>query len=188
MPAESHQQGTQTRVEVQVPASLLDTIVEEGRLGQSQEERQQGKEWVQAFLDEIMQSQVLVSKDMDKMLSARIVQLDEMLSDQLNQIVHAPEFQKMEATWRGLQYLVDQTETSTSLKIKVMNVTKRELLTDLKTASEFDQSNIFKKVYEEEYGTLGGSPFGVLVGDYNFGRGPEDLEVLEKMSNVAAAS
>ncbi len=188
MPAESPTPRPQEQTELQVPASLLDQIVEEGRLGQNQEERQQGKDWIHAFLDEVMKAQVVVSDDTLDMLSARINQLDELLSGELNEILHSPEFQKLEATWRGLHYLVDQTETSTSLKIKVMNVTKKELLTDLKTAAEFDQSNVFKKVYEEEYGTLGGSPFGVLVGDYNFGRGPEDLEVLEKMSNVAAAA
>src|ERR1035441_3795563 len=190
MPAESQQQRPSAleQTELQVPGSLLDQIVEEGRLGQGPEEQKQGKDWVQAFLGEVMKSQVLVSEDIQAMIKARIAQLDELLSSELNQVLHAPEFQKLEATWRGLHYLIDQTETSTSLKIKVMNVTKKELLTDLKTAAEFDQSNVFKKVYEEEYGTLGGSPFGVLVGDYNFGRGPEDLEVLEKMSNVAAAA
>lgn len=190
MPAESEQQGVQQAQakEAEAPVNLLDRIVEEGRLGQNQDERQQGKQWVQAFLDEVMKSQMLVSKDTEAMLTARIAQLDELLSDQLNEVMHAPEFQKMEGSWRGLNYLVQQSETSTSLKIKAMNVTKKELLNDLRTASEFDQSNMFKKVYEEEYGTLGGAPFGVLVGDYYFGRGPEDLEVLEKMSNVAAAS
>src|ERR1035437_3247578 len=166
MPAESQKQGLPGKAEVRIPANLLDQIVEEGRLGQSPEERQQGRDWIQAFLGEIMQSQVLVSEDTLAMLSARIGQLDALLSGELNEILHAPEFQKLEASRRGLHYLVDQTETSTSLKIKVMNVTKKELLTDLKTAAEFDQSNVFKKVYEEEYGTLGGSPFGVLVGDY----------------------
>jgi type VI secretion system protein ImpC len=135
-----------------------------------------------------MKSEVLVSEDTQAMLKARISQLDTLLSDQLNELLHAAEFQKIEATWRGLRYLVDQTETSESLRIKVMNVAKKELHTDLKTAAEFDQSNVFKKVYEEEYGMLGGEPFGVLIGDYNFGRGPEDMEVLEKMSNVAAAA
>ena len=109
MPAESQPQGSPAQVEAQLPASLLDQIVEEGRLGQSQEERQQGKEWIQAFLDEIMKSQMLVSKDTEAMLSARITQIDEMLSGQLNEILHAPEFQKLEGTWRGLHYLVDQT-------------------------------------------------------------------------------
>jgi type VI secretion system protein ImpC len=187
---ESQQQrpSAPEQTELQVPGSLLDQIVEEGRLGQGPEEQKQGKDWVQAFLGEVMKSQVLVSEDIQAMIKARIAQLDALLSGELNEILHAPEFQKLEGTWRGLHYLIDQTETSTSLKIKVMNVTKKEVLTDLKTAAEFDQSNVFKKVYEEEYGTLGGSPFGVLVGDYNFGRGPEDLEVLEKMSNVAAAA
>ncbi|MBV9504957.1 MAG: type VI secretion system contractile sheath large subunit [Acidobacteriia bacterium] len=188
MPAEGQQQELQTRTESLVPASLLDRIVEEGRLGQSEAERRQGREWVQAFLDDIMKSQAVVSKDLEHLLSERIAQLDAILSDQLNEIVHAPEFQSLEASWRGLHYLVDQTETSTSLKIKVMNVARRELLKDLKSASEFDQSEMFKKVYEEEYGTLGGAPFGALVGDYYFGRGPEDLEILEKMSNIAAAA
>lgn len=188
MAAESQQQGVQPKLETQVEPGILDQIVEEGRLGQTREEQQQGKEWVQAFLNDVMKSQGVASKDLEATLSSRIAQLDELLSNQLNQILHAPEFQSIEGTWRGMHYLVDQTETSETLKIRVLNVSKRELLTDLKTASEFDQSAVFKKIYEEEYGTLGGKPYGVLIGDYNFGRGPEDMEVLEKMSNVAAAA
>ena len=189
MPAEPQQQPSgQTKTELTLDSGLLDRIVSEGRLGQNEEERKQGKEWVSAFLDEVMRDQMLVSADTDAMIAARIAQLDELLSTQLNEIMHAPEFQSMEGSWRGLNYLVQQSETSTSLKIKVMNVTKRELLNDLKNVSEFDQSNMFKKVYEEEFGTLGGAPFGALVGDYYFGRGPEDLEVLEKMSNIAASA
>jgi type VI secretion system protein ImpC len=189
MPAEPQQQQTsQTTTELAVESSLLDKIVQEGRLGQNEDERKQGKEWVNAFLSEIMKDQIAVSPELDAMIAARIAQLDELLSAQLNEVMHSQEFQKMEGSWRGLHYLVNQSETSTSLKIKVMNVTKRELLNDLKNCSEFDQSNLFKKVYEEEFGTLGGAPFGALVGDYYFGRGPEDLEVLEKMSNVAASA
>jgi type VI secretion system protein ImpC len=178
----------QAKSEVTVEPSLLDSIVAEGKLGQSDDERKQGKEWVGAFLEEVMRDQIMVSKDTDAMIAARIAQLDEILSTQLNEIMHSPEFQSMESSWRGLNYLVTQSETSTSLKIKVMNVTKRELLNDLKNCSEFDQSNMFKKVYEEEFGTLGGAPFGALIGDYYFGRKPEDLEVLEKMSNIAASA
>jgi len=188
MATESQRTALQPQTETQLPTGLLDRIIEEGRLGQSREEQEQGKEWVDAFLRDIMKTQAVVSKDTEAMLAARIKQLDELLSDQLNQILHHPDFQKLEGTWRGLQYLVNQTETSTSLKIKVMNVGKDDLHADLKSASEFDQSQMFKKIYEEEFGTLGGSPFGVLVGDYNFGRSPQDLEVLEKMSNIAAAS
>jgi len=188
MPAEPQQTAGQGKAELTVESSLLDRIVSEGKLGQNDDERKQGKEWVGALLEEVMRDQILVSKDTDAMIAARIAQLDEILSTQLNEIMHAPEFQKMEGSWRGLHYLVNQSETSTSLKIKVMNVTKRELLNDLKNCSEFDQSNMFKKVYEEEFGTLGGAPFGALIGDYYFGRGPEDLEVLEKMSNIAASA
>ncbi len=99
-----------------------------------------------------------------------------------------PEFQKLEGTWRGLKYLMDQSETSDKLKIKVLNVTKKELLRDLQRAPEFDQSAMFKKVYEEEFGVFGGAPFSALIGDYEFGRGPEDIELLEKVAQVASAA
>lgn len=188
MAVEGQQQGVQPQTETQDQVNLLDRIVEEGRLGQTSEERSKGKEWVQAFLDEVMKSQIVVDKDLELMLSDMIAEADMQLSAQLNEVMHAPEFQKLESSWRGLRYLIDQTETSPTLKIKVMNVTQRELLNDLKNAADFDQSNTFKKVYEEEYGILGGSPFGALLGDYYFGRGPEDLLVLEKMSNIAAAA
>src|SRR5580704_7430872 len=132
-------QAPQTETAVQPEVSLLDRIVEEGKLGQNQEERKQGKEWINAFLTEVLKNQVVVSKDTDAMLGARIAQIDQLLSDQLNEVMHAPEFQKLEASWRGLNYLVQQSETSTMLKLKVMNATKRELLNDLRNVSEFDQ-------------------------------------------------
>src|SRR6202008_3352439 len=109
-------------------------------------------------------------------------------SIQLNEILHNAAFQKLEASWRGLKYLMDQSETSDRLKIKVLNVSKKELLRDLKRAPEFDQSALFKKIYEEEYGVFGGAPFGAIIGDYEFGKHPEDVELLERVSNVAAAA
>jgi len=102
--------------------------------------------------------------------------------------MHAPEFQKLEGSWRGLHYLVMQSETSVMLKLRVLNISKKELGKDLEKAAEFDQSALFKKVYEEEYGTFGGAPYGALIGDYEFGRNPQDLALLEKISNVAAAA
>jgi type VI secretion system protein ImpC len=177
-------QATETTAEV----TLLDRIVQEGRLGQSDAERDRGKAWVKQLVSQVMEGEITVSPDIAEMINDRIAQLDELISLQLNEVMHAPEFKKMEASWRGLAYLVNQTETSAMLKIKVMNVSRGDLLKDLAKASEFDQSATFKKIYEEEYGTLGGQPFGVLIGDYEFGRHPEDLALLEKMSNVAAAS
>jgi type VI secretion system protein ImpC len=122
------------------------------------------------------------------MINARIAVLDEIISKQLNEIMHQPSFQKLEASWRGLHYLAQQTETSDRLKIKVMNVSKKELLKDVEKASEFDQSNLFKKVYEEEFGTFGGHSFGVIIGDYEFSFIPQDMSLLEKISQVAAAA
>ncbi len=173
---------------VEAEVGLLDRIIEQGRLGQTPEERLKGREWIQDFIQEILKGQIAVSKDTEAMLNARIAAIDDMLSNQLNEIMHAPDFQKLEGSWRGLHYFVFQTETSTMLKIKVMNVSKKDLLRDLQKVAEFDQSTVFKKIYEEEYGTLGGQPYGAMVGDYEFGRHPEDLELLEKMSNVAAGA
>jgi type VI secretion system protein ImpC len=131
---------------------------------------------------------VRVAKDIESTINARIADIDALLSQQLNEIMHAPELQKLEASWRGLHYLVHQSETSTMLKIRVLNVSKQDLLRDLERASEFDQSALFKKVYEEGYGVFGGEPIGALIGDYEFGRHPQDMALLEKISNVAAAA
>jgi type VI secretion system protein ImpC len=122
------------------------------------------------------------------MISARVAQIDHLISLQLNEVLHNAAFQKLEGTWRGLKYLLDQSETGTQLKIRVLNASKKDLLRDLQRAPEFDQSAMFKKVYEEEYGLFGGEPFGALVGDYEFSKHPEDLELLEKVSQVAAAA
>src|SRR5690606_13046284 len=112
--------------------------------------------------------QITIAPDTEAMINARIAQIDHLLSIQLNEILHHPDFQKLEASWRGLKYLLSQTETSSMLKIKVLNVSKKELLRDLQRAPEFDQSALFKKVYEEEFGVFGGAPFGALIGDYEF--------------------
>jgi type VI secretion system protein ImpC len=168
--------------------SLLDRIAEEGRIGQTPEERKNGKLWLKDLVQDVMAGQMTVSNDTEAMINSRIADLDALISRQLNEVMHAEPLQKLEAAWRGLHYFVQQTETSTSLKIKLFNVSKSDLFKDLDKAVEFDQSAIFKKIYEEEYGTLGGSPFGALIGDYEFGRHPQDVALLEKMSGVASTS
>lgn len=172
----------------QQEVSLLDQIVEEGRLARDAAARERGRDLVREFVAQVLEGEMAVSKDAEAMINARIAQIDHLISIQLNEILHHPQFQKLEATWRGLKYLLDQSETSSQLKIKILNVSKRELLRDLQRAPEFDQSALFKKVYEEEFGVFGGAPFGALIGDYEFGRGPEDIELLEKISQVAAAA
>lgn len=114
--------------------------------------------------------------------------IDKLLSRQLNLIMHAPELQKLEASWRGLHYLVSNTTAGPDLKIRVLDVSKKELLKDFERAIEFDQTAIFKKVYEEEYGTFGGSPYGALIGDFEFGNHPQDVALLEHLSHLAAAA
>ena len=178
-------QATETAVE---SGSIIDRIVEEGRIGQTAEERSTGKLWLKDLVQDVMNGQMTVSKDVELTINSRIAELDALISRQLNEVMHSEPFQKLEASWRGLHYFVSQTETSANLKIKVMNISKNDLFKNLDKAVEFDQSDIFKKIYEEEYGTLGGAPFGALVGDYEFGRHPQDVALLEKMSGVAATS
>src|SRR6516165_9677489 len=167
---------------------LLDQIVDQGRLGADPQARDRGKNLVKEFVAQVLDGSMTVAKDAELMINARIAQIDHLLSIQLNEILHHAAFQKLEGSWRGLRHLLDQSETGTMLKIRVMNASKKELLRDLQRAPEFDQSALFKKVYEEEYGVFGGAPFGALIGDYEFGKHPEDTELLEKISNVAAAA
>jgi type VI secretion system protein ImpC len=168
--------------------TILDRIVEEGRIGQSPEERSTGKVWLRDLVEEVMTGEMTVSNDTELMINSRIAELDALISRQLNEVLHAKPFQQLEGAWRGLHYLVQQSETSSSLKLKLMNISKDDLFKDLDKAVEFDQSQIFKKIYEEEYGTLGGKPFGALVGDYEFGRHPKDVALLEKMAGVASTA
>jgi len=167
---------------------LLDQIVEEGRMGKDEGAKERGKDLVKEFVTQVLEGSMTVTKDAETMINQRIAQIDHLLSIQVNEILHHPTFQKLEASWRGLKYMLDQSETNDKLKIKVLNVSKRELLKDLQRAPEFDQSALFKKVYEEEFGVFGGAPFAALIGDYQFGKHPEDIELLERISQTAAGA
>ena len=186
--ADEAKQAQPTAAATEEAGGVLDQIINETRIGKDDWERDQSRRQISTLVDEVMKGTLRVSKDLEATVNARIADIDRLLSAQLNEILHAAEFQKLEAAWRGLHYLVQQTETSTMLKLRVMNVSKDELRKDLEKAAEFDQSALFKKVYEEEYGTFGGAPYGALIGDYEFGRSPQDIALLEKISNVAAAA
>ena len=188
MPETQKQAGGSAVVEqAAAESSLLDQIVEQGRFGDPAA-RERGKNLVKEFVAQVLEGSMTLGRDADQMISARVAQIDHLVSLQLNEILHNAQFQKLEASWRGLKYLLDQSETGTQLKIRILNASKKDLLRDLQRAPEFDQSAMFKKVYEEEYGIFGGEPFGALVGDYEFSKHPEDLELLEKVSQVAAAA
>jgi type VI secretion system protein ImpC len=168
--------------------SLLDRIVDEGRLGRDPEGKKRGRDLIEEFVNQIVQGNLTMSPDLEATINQRVADIDKLLSEQLDEILHHPKFQQIESTWRGIRYLIEQSETGVHLKIKVFNATKREILRDLQRVPEFDQSNMFKRIYEEEFGVFGGEPFGALLGDYYFGKGPEDIEFLERMSQVAAAA
>ena len=168
--------------------SILDQIISEGRMARDESQKGWARDVLGEFAKQIMEGTVTVSKDTELMINARIAQIDRIISAQLNEILHNPEFQRLEGAWRGLNYLVQQSETGDMMKIRVMNVSKKDLLKDMEKASEFDQSTLFKKIYEEEFGMFGGASYGAMIGDYEFGNSPQDLTLLEKISEVAAAA
>lgn len=172
-----------------VEGTVVDRVLNEGRIVRDESQRPYAIQLISEYATQVLDEGMPVGKHSTiSGIKQRIAQIDKMISDQVNEILHDPAYQALESAWRGLSYLVQNTETSTSLKLKLLNATKKELLTDIEKASEFDQSTLFKKIYEEEYGTLGGSPFSCLVGDYEFGRHPQDIQLLTGLSSVAASA
>ncbi len=184
---ETKEQGAEASAEGQ-ELSLLDKIAQNGNMVRDESQMPYARDLIGELVTQILDEGMTVSADTAAMINDRIAQIDQLLGDQMNEIMHNSEFQQLEASWRGLNYLVMNTETGVMLKLRLLNITKKELLNDLEKAVEFDQSQLFKKLYEEEYGTFGGSPYTMLVGDYEFGRHPQDMALLEKISNVAAAA
>lgn len=168
--------------------SALDVLMSRGKLARDDSQKPFARDLVTEFVNQVLEQGNVVSKDTVAFINQRIVELDDLIANQLNEIMHDPDFQKLEGSWRGLNYLVMNTETATHLKLRLMNITKKELLDDLEKAVEFDQSQMFKKIYEEEYGTFGGHPYSCLIGDYEFTRHPQDMELVQKISQVAAAA
>lgn len=164
--------------------SLLDQVV--GATKQTEPDRAQ--DLVRTLVQEALSGTVTFDKNLTRTIDRAIAAIDRRMSTQLNEIMHNERFLKLEGSWRGLNHLVMNSETGTSLKIKVVNMTKRELNRDLTKAVEFDQSQLFKKIYENEFGTPGGEPYGSLIGDYEWTNHPDDIESLRLVSNVAAAS
>jgi len=145
---------------------------------------------VKTLAEQALAQTNLISDDAIASISAMIKEIDATLTEQINLIIHNEDFQQLESAWRGLHYLVNNTETDETLKIKVFNVSKKELGRTLKKfrGTAWDQSPIFKRVYEEEYGQFGGEPFGLLVGDFYFDHSPQDTQLLGDMAQVAAAA
>ena len=183
--AESEAQGAagaQTTT-VDAPASLLDAAISVTK----QTEASRVEELMRTLAEEAMSGTVQFNKNMTVTLREAIAKIDEQISKQLAAIMHGEKFKAVEGSWRGLNYLVKNSEVSETLKIQMLNVTKKEISNDLAKATDFDQSQLFKKVYEEQFGMAGGQPFGALVGDYYFSKSPDDVELLQNIASIAAS-
>ena len=181
-------------------ASALSTVAMEGSdlasllqkefKPKSEEARGAVEQAVQTLAQQALSQTQLIGSDVVKSIEAMIAAIDKKLSDQINVIMHHADFQKLEGAWRGLHYMVSNTETDEQLKIRVMNISKNELGKTLKRykGTAWDQSPIFKKVYSEEFSQFGGEPFGCLVGDYHFDQSAPDVELLGEIAKIAAAA
>ena len=163
------------------------SLLEQAIGATKQTKREDASDLLGNLTDQVLKGTVTWDRNLTHTITSAVQAIDEAISKQLAAVMHSQKFQKLEGSWRGLNHLVMNSETSTTLKIRMMNMSKRELFKDLDKAVEFDQSQTFKKIYEEEFGIAGGEPYAALIGDFEFSNHPEDIELLSKMSNVAAA-
>ena len=152
-----------------------------------QTSRDEIEELLKTLTKEAMSGTLKWDKNLTVTINSAIAAIDKVMSEQLSAIMQSEKLQKLEGSWRGLNHLVMNSETSSQLKIRMLNLSKKELTKDLEKAVEFDQSQTFKKIYESEFGIAGGEPYAALIGDYEFSGHPDDLDLLTNMSNVAAA-
>ncbi|MEY2776451.1 MAG: hypothetical protein RLY30_549 [Pseudomonadota bacterium] len=187
----AEKQGTKTQDSAEGQSlGLLDRIIQEGRMANEPSQAVYARQMLGTLASELLDEGMRFSPDKGLVaaINERVADIDRMLTDQVNEILHHPDFQALESSWHGLKDFVFGTETSTRLKIRLMVASKSELLKDLESAVDYDMSVLFRKVYEEEYGTFGGNPYSMLIGDYYFGRHPQDISLLERVSKVAAAA
>ena len=177
----------QLSTELESTAEASSSLLEQAIGATKQTDASRAEELLKTLTEEALKGTVQWNKNMTVTFNEAIQLIDQKISKQLSVVMHSDEFQKLEGSWRGLHHLVMNSETSSTLKIRVLNMKKKELHKDLSKAVEFDQSQTFKKIYESEFGTPGGEPYGTIVGDYEFTNHPEDVETLSLMSNVAAA-
>jgi len=167
-----------------VAGGLLEQVV----AATKQTEPDRAHELVKTLVEQALVGTVTFDRNLPRTIDKAIAAIDAKLSAQLNEVIHNPRFLQLEGSWRGLNYLVMNSETGTSLRLRVLNLPKREMMRDLTRAVEFDQSQLFKQIYENEFGTPGGEPYGALIGDYEWTSHPDDIETLRLVSNVAAGA
>jgi type VI secretion system protein ImpC len=182
--------GEQGQAQESIEPGEFETLLNKEFRPKSDRAKAQVETAVQTLAKQVLDDKDLIAEDAINSINAIIAEIDAKLTEQVNLILHHPDFQKLEGAWRGLHHLVNNTETDEMLKIRVFNISKKELGKTLKKfkGTAWDQSPVFKKIYEEEYGQLGGEPYGCLVGDYHFDHSPPDVELLGGIAQIAAAA
>jgi type VI secretion system protein ImpC len=168
--------------------SLLDDILAETKMTPGDEGYEVAKRGVQAFIAELIQPKREGEKVDKALVDALIAEIDAKLSRQIDEILHHPTFQKLEAAWRGLKFVVDRTDFRENVKIELFNCSKEDLLADFEDAPEVPKSGLYKVVYSAEFGQFGGRPYGAIIANYDFGPGPQDILLLQKCAAVATMS
>ena len=169
-------------------SSLLDQVLDQSRLKQSDEGYDTTRKGVAAFVAEMLKPNRQGEKLNSNAVDSMIADLDRRLSAQIDQILHAPAFQSMESSWRGLKYLIDKTDFRENTKIELLNVSKDDLLSDFEDSPEVVKSGLYRHIYTEEFGQFGGEPVATVIGNYDFGPGAQDVKLLQYTASVSAMS
>jgi type VI secretion system protein ImpC len=178
-------QAGATEAEAAAP-SLVEEILQQTKMKPSDFGYDVARKGVEAFISEMLRPARAQEKVERRLIDEMIAEVDRKLSLQLDEVLHQKDFQKLESTWRGLKLLVDKTNFRENNKIEILNVTKQDLIDDFEDAPEITKSGLYKIVYTAEYGQFGGKPFGALVGNFDFGPGPQDMALLQKIASVSA--
>lgn len=184
--AEEKQEQQQQAAEATGTESLLDDIVEATKLKPEDEAYSVTKAGLQAFLEEMVKPERQGAKVSGNLVDDMIAQVDEKLSTQMDTIIHNEKFQQLESAWRSMKFLVDRTDFRENVRIQMMNVSKQDLLDDFDDAPEITKSGLYKQAYTAEYGQFGGQPFGAIIGNYDFGPGPQDMKLLQYVASVSS--
>ena len=166
--------------------SILDQVFEEGRLARDEHQRDGARHMLQGFIEEATKAGTTIEGSAKRAIAERIAALDQLIASQVTEVLHLPNFQKLEASWRNLAKTVSENELSSNMRVRVFNCKRREIERDFSRAPGFDQSHLFKRIYENEFGTLGGTPYTFLIGDIEVGRSGRDIQFLRDMAAVAA--
>jgi type VI secretion system protein ImpC len=167
--------------------SILDQLVEVRR-SQTQPEKEKSRDLIKQFVAEVVDGNISVSRDTEAMINARIAQIDHMVSAQLNEVLHDAEFQRLEANWRGLHFLLRSVRKAAHVKVRVLNAGKEELSRQFQRERERYTSPVSRKLLERAFGTPGAAPFSMLIGAFQVGRAPQDVNLVNRLARLCAAA